>query len=137
MRRSAAISETELLVLKALWKRGPATVRELDELLRRQGRDWAYNTVLTLLQRLAAKGYVRADKESPAHVFHAAVSREEHLRHRLRDLVDTVCEGAATPLVRAMVEGRRLSRREIADLRELVDRLDGRPAARRRERKEG
>jgi predicted transcriptional regulator len=119
-----AVSETELAVLKALWRRGAATVRELDGDLRRDGRRWAYNTVLTLLQRLQAKGYVRSDKSAPAHVYSPAVTREEHLRLRLRELADAVCEGAATPLVRAMVDGGRFSQEEIAELRDLIERLD-------------
>lgn len=122
------ISEAELAVLKALWKRSSGTVREIDALLRRQGREWAYNTVLTLLQRLQAKGYVRSDKRAPAHIFHPAVSREQLLRLRLRELADKVCEGAATPLVRALVEGHRFSPKEIAELRRLIERLDRKKA---------
>jgi len=127
------ISETELVVLKALWERGPSTVRDLDGALRAGGYRWAYNTVLTLLQRLRAKGYVRSETSSPAHIFSAAVTRDEHLRDRLRDLSDKVCGGTATPLVRAMVEGRRFSREEISELRDLIERLDPR-GSRRKER---
>jgi BlaI family penicillinase repressor len=130
------ISETELAVLKALWSVGSGTVRDLDPVLRREGRDWAYNTVLTLLQRLQAKGFVKSDKRALAHVFSPAVSREQLLRRRLRDLVDDVCEGTATPLVRALVEGQRFSSKEIEELRELVDKLSEKPAAPRGKKKE-
>ena len=131
-----SVSETELLVLKTLWKCGGGTVRELDRSLRREGRRWAYNTILTLLQRLLAKGYVRSDRGAVAHVYYPLVTREEHLRRRLWDLADQVCEGTATPLVRAMVEGGRFSREEIAELRELVERLDARGGAARKGREE-
>jgi predicted transcriptional regulator len=111
-------------VLKALWEHGPATVRDLGGVLRRQGRRWAYNTVLTLLQRLEAKGYVAADKRGVAHVFRAAVSRDRLLRRRLRDLADELCEGTATPLVQALVEGRRFTAEEIEHFRRLLDDLE-------------
>src|SRR5262245_13958165 len=82
------ISETELEVIKVLWEEGPATVRDVNAVLRRQGRRWAYTTVLTLLQRLETKGYARSDKSGLAHVFTAAVSRDRLLRQRLKDLAN-------------------------------------------------
>ena len=49
------LSESEREVLRVLWDRGPATVREINAELTRRGRRWAYTTVATLLQRLTAK----------------------------------------------------------------------------------
>jgi BlaI family transcriptional regulator, penicillinase repressor len=121
--RRPAISETELEVLKALWEHGPGTVRQLDVVLRRQGRRWAYNTVLTLLQRLQAKEYVASDKSGMAHVFRALVSREELLQRRLKDLADQFCEGTASPLVLALVEGHSFTTEEITQFRRLLDQL--------------
>ena len=118
------VSETELDVLKVLWEFGPGTVRELDQRLREQDHNWAYTTVLTLLQRLAVKGYVTSDKTDVAHVFHAAVTREGLLRLRLKDLANQLCEGTATPLVQALVESQPLSPDEIQYFRELLDRLE-------------
>jgi predicted transcriptional regulator len=123
--RRLAVSDTELEVLKVLWEQGPGTVRELDAVLRRQGRSWAYNTVLTLLQRLESKGYVRADKRGVAHVFRPILSRDEMLREHLRDLANQLCEGTPAPLVLALVEGHRFTAEEIAQFRELLNRLEG------------
>ena len=123
--RWAPISETELDVLKVLWEQGPATVRAVNAVLRRQGRRWAYTTALTLLQRLEAKGYVASDKSALAHVFRANVSRDRLLRRRLRDLASQLCEGTATPLVQALVEGHRFTAEEIDHFRRLLDQLEG------------
>jgi len=121
--RRPAVSDTELDVLKALWEQGPITVREANAVLRQRGRRWAYTTVLTLLQRLEAKGYVRSDKSETAHVFEASVSRDKLLKLRLRELADDLCKGTATPLVLALVEGHRFTTEEIAQFRELLDEL--------------
>jgi BlaI family transcriptional regulator, penicillinase repressor len=119
-----SISETELDILKVLWEHGPGTVREVNALLRRQGRRWAYTTVLTLLQRLEAKGVVTSDKSGVAHVFRPAVTRQKLLRQRLKDLANQLCEGTATPLVQALVEGQRFTADEISHFRQLLDDLE-------------
>ena len=123
--RRSSITETELDVLKALWENGPGTVRVINDQLRRQGRRWAYTTVLTLLQRLEAKGYVISDKSGMAHIFRPAVTRDKLLRQRLKDLANQLCEGTATPLVLALVEGQRFTAEEISQFRQLLDQLEG------------
>jgi BlaI family transcriptional regulator, penicillinase repressor len=122
--RRPPISETEMDVLKVLWEHGAATVRQVNTVLRRRGRRYAYTTVLTLLQRLQAKGHVASDRGGVAHVFSAAVSREGLLRRRLAELADDLCDGTATPLVQALVEGGRLSADDIERLRRLLDQYD-------------
>ena len=117
------IGQTELEVLKVLWEHGPCTVREVHAHLGRADR--AYNTVLTHLQRLQAKGYVSSDKRGLAHVFRAAVSRERMLKRRLKDLANQLCEGTATPLLLALVEGGRFTAAEIERFRQLLDELEG------------
>ena len=52
------LSEAEREVLKVLWDRGPASVRQIKDVLTERGRTWAYTTVATLLQRLQSKQYV-------------------------------------------------------------------------------
>jgi predicted transcriptional regulator len=119
-----SISNTELDVLKVIWEHGPGMVRDINARLRKGGRRWAYTTVLTLLQRLEAKGYVASDKTGLAHVFRAAVSRDRLLRQRLKDLANQLCEGAPAPLVLALVENQRFSASEIEQFRKLLDQLD-------------
>lgn len=121
--KQTPVSETELEVLKVLWDIGSGTVREINEVLKLRKRRWAYTTVLTLLTRLQAKGYVEAEKSAVAHVFRASVSREELLRQRLSGLAEELCEGTATPLVHALVQGHRFSSEEIEGFRRLLDEL--------------
>jgi BlaI family transcriptional regulator, penicillinase repressor len=122
--RHVPVSESELEVLKTLWEVGPGTVRALLAALRQRGRRWAYTTVQTLLQRLEAKGYVACDRSVPAHVFRAAVSRDDLVSRRLRDLADQLCGGTASPLLLALVEDAQLSSEDVRQLRRLLDRLD-------------
>jgi len=118
------IGQIELEVLKVLWEHGPCTVREVHAFLQGQ-EDRAYNTVLTHLQRLEAKGYVTSARSGVANVYRAAVSRERLLKQRLKDLANQLCEGTATPLVLALVEGSRFTPEEIGHFRRLLDELEG------------
>jgi BlaI family penicillinase repressor len=119
-----SVSDAELEVLKVLWSLGPATVRDVAAALRRQRRRLAYNTVLTLLSRLREKGFVEADRRDTAHVFRAAVSRDELVGSSLSQLADRICDGTASPLLLALVRDPRLSSADIAHLRKLLDELE-------------
>ena len=118
------VSATELEVLKVLWEHGPGTVRDVLENLGQRKKIWAYTTVLTLLQRLREKGHVRAAKRRRAHVFRAAVSRDELVGRRLQDLAKELCDGASTPIVQALVEEGRFSKKEVKELRRMLAELD-------------
>jgi BlaI family penicillinase repressor len=122
--RGSTISEAELEVLKVLWEHDSGTVRAINTTLQRQGRRWAYTTVQTLLQRLESKGHVQSDKNGPAHVYRAAVSREDLLSRRLRELADQFCDGTSSPLLLALVGDSRLTADEIKQLRQLLDQLE-------------
>jgi predicted transcriptional regulator len=123
MPRRLPVSDSELEVLKVLWTGGPATVRDVAAAFRKRRRTLAYNTVLTLLSRLRDKGYVTADRRDTAHLFRAAVTREELLGSSLAALADRLCDGTASPLVLALVRGQRFSADEIAHFRQLLDDL--------------
>jgi len=113
-------SEAELSVLKSLWSDGPGSPSQLQERLAEQGTDWAYTTVQTLLHRLHKKGYVARTKEGVAQIYRAAVDRERFLAERMGELADSVCDGAASPLVHSLVRSNRLSKDDIARLRRLL-----------------
>ena len=125
MPRRSPVSDAELEVLKVLWAAGPATVRDVGAALRKRRRRLAYNTVLTLLSRLRDKGYVAADRRDTAHLFRAVVTRDEMLGSTLTALADRVCDGTASPLVHALVRGKRFSASEIEQFRKLLDDLEG------------
>jgi len=134
--RHPRLSETELEVLKGLWELGTATVRELNEHFERQGRRWAYTTMLTLLTRLEAKGCAESESAGVAHVYRPTVSRDDLVSRQLTDLADDLCDGAASPLVKALVAGHRFSAEELAHFRRLLDEAGERPPPKGRRKKQ-
>ena len=123
-RTSQDVTEAELAVLRRLWERGPATIRQLVEDVYGQDGTSAYATVQKLLDRLEAKGFVARDRSGAVHVFRAAVERDELIGRRLRAVADTLCGGSLTPLLTHLVQGRRLSDQQRQALRALVEQLD-------------
>jgi len=124
MKRSLKdLSETELAILKVVWGKPGATIREVADALYPGGDVAHYATAQSLLDRLEEKGYVRRDRAGRVHTFTAAVSREELVGIRLRDLAQKLCEGSLTPLLTQLVRGARLSEREESELRDLVREL--------------
>ena len=118
------VTEAELTVLKALWERGWAKIRELTDDLYPNGGTSHYATVQKLLDRLAGKGYVEQRKEGRANAFRATVARDELISHRLQATADSLCEGSLTPLLSQLVGSAQLSSDDVSTLRELVDRWD-------------
>jgi len=123
-RSRKVVPDAELSVLKVLWERGSATIREITALLYPGGETSHYATVQKLLERLQGRKYVARRLQGRAYVFSARIAREDLIRERLRDAADKLCEGAFTPLLTQLVDARKLSTEEISTLRELVDRLD-------------
>ncbi len=127
MANQKRLSVAEREVLGVLWEHGPATIREINEVLKAGGRQWAYTTVATLLQRLGVKRYAAALPSAAPRVFRALVSRDELLKHRLKDAAEELCDGRAAPLVLALVQGNRFSADELTRLRRLLDEAAGSP----------
>jgi predicted transcriptional regulator len=118
------VTEAELAVLQVLWDDGEATIRRLTDVLYPAGGAAQYATVQKLLDRLEAKGYVGRRRTGAAHLFSAAVPRDELIGRRLQDVAEKLCGGSLTPLLTHLVRTRRLSARERQELRDLIDELD-------------
>ncbi len=121
---AVTISESEREVMKVLWDCESATVREIRERLKMAGRRWAHTTINTLLSRLEQKHCVKCDRSGFAHVFAAAVSRDELMQQRLTRLADDFCDGTRVPLMLALVDGQNFSDDEIEQFRDLIDQLE-------------
>lgn len=122
------ITEAELAVLEALWERGPATIRQLTDVLYPDGAAAQYATVQKLLERLESKEGVRRNRKSPVHLFSAVLDREQLIGRRLRAMADQLCGGSLTPLLTHLVATTRLSPRQRQELRTLIEDLEPRKA---------
>src|SRR5262245_18775444 len=100
------LPDAELAVLQQLWEQGPATIRQLSDVLYPQGIDAHYATVQKLLERLEAKGCVDRDRSVHAHIFRATIDRDEIIGRRLQAIAEKLCGGSLTPLLTNLVRSK-------------------------------
>ena len=118
------ITESELAVLRILWDRETATIRQLTDVLYPQGEAAQYATVQKLLDRMEAKGYVRRDRTMFVHVFRSVLDRDELIGRRLRSLAEMLCDGSLTPLLTHLARANDLTDEDRLALRAIVDEPD-------------
>ncbi|WP_337175836.1 BlaI/MecI/CopY family transcriptional regulator [Paludisphaera sp.] len=129
-KRPPTIPDSELDVLKVLWQRGQATVREALETLKAAGREWSYATVATLLDRLETKGLVESDRRELAFVYRPTISSQEVRQKRVDSLVDKLYEGEPGLLVLHLLKSHPLDPSQASQVREILDQMTDRKAPR-------
>lgn len=103
-----------------LWSIGPATVREVYEVIRRR-RTAQYSTVLKFMQIMAAKGLVHRDEKQRAHVYEPAKPREWTQRQLAGDLLERAFSGSAKALLVGALSARKATKEELAEMRKLLE----------------
>lgn len=123
-REAQDVTEAELAVLQLLWDRGRASTRQLADVLYPGGGQAQYATVQKQLERLEIKGFVHRDRSLFVHVFSPAVSRDELIGRRLKQVADKLCGGSLAPILSHLVRAKGLTDAERRKLRELIDAPD-------------
>jgi predicted transcriptional regulator len=118
------LTEAELELMAILWKRGEGTVNDVIEQLAK-GRAQAYTTISTILRILEQKGFLTTRKEGRGHVYIPRVKKEDYESRTVRDVVDRVFEGAPVALARQLLQTSELSGDELAELRRMIEKLEG------------
>ena len=112
------ISDSELEVMRVLWRAGDALpVTEIRETLQ-QSRGWEATTVKTLVSRLVTKGVLRQEKRSVFY-YSPLISEAEYNDWATHDLISRVYHGSARDLVAALVRSDGLTQSDIDELRDL------------------
>lgn len=107
----------ELAVMSVLWRLGSATVTEVRDALE---EDLAYTSVLSALQTLEEKGFVRHEAEGRAYRYFASVEAEKAGGSALARVRDAIFHGSAERMFAQFVADKKLSRKELEKMRELI-----------------
>ena len=117
--RTATLTEQELEIMKIVWEREQATVRDVYETLLER-RKVAYTTVMTMMKILEQKGHLKKCADDKAHVYTPTKPKTAVIRNMVRDFVERVFNGSAEPLVMHLVEESHLSDKEIAEIERML-----------------
>jgi len=117
-----SITDTELAVLKFLWDHGSATAKEIVVRLYPRCTASDVGTVHSMLQRLESKKFIHRDRSAHAHSFSAAVSQSEMAGLQLEEMANKLSDGSVSPFLTHLVEGDRLSRKDLDELHKLLKR---------------
>ena len=117
-------TDAELSILGVLWKLGASTVRQVHEAIpvaQRRG----YTTTLKLMQIMAEKGLVDRDESSRSHVYTAETTRDRTESQLVSDLIRKAFDGSAARLAMRAMSERAATPDEIAQMRRMLDELEG------------
>jgi BlaI family penicillinase repressor len=114
------ISDAEWVVMKVIWPRKVATAKEVVQALEGE-RAWKPKTIHTLLSRLVQKGALRAERTTREYLFKPAVTASECRLAASRSFLERVFDGEITPFLACFLEGGKLSRKEIQELKRILE----------------
>ena len=113
------LTDQELEIMKIVWARDAATVRDVyEELLKR--RKIAYTTVMTMMGILEQKGHLKKSADERAYVYTPSQPQREVVGSMVHDFLKRVFNGSAKPLLIQLVEDKKLSTAELDEIRKLL-----------------
>ncbi len=110
-------SPAELDILSALWRLGPATVREVHDAL---GKDIGYTTTLKQMQLMHEKGLLVRSERFRSHVYEPGIPREQTQQQIAGDMLARVFDRSAKSLVMGALAAQPASREELAEIRKML-----------------
>jgi BlaI family transcriptional regulator, penicillinase repressor len=105
--------------MKVVWRLGEATVRDVYEDLRNR-RTIAYTTVMTTMKTMEARGNLKKRTEGRTFVYAPAIPEKRMLHRIVGDFIDRVFHGSTEPLLAHLVEERRLSEKDLEEIRRMI-----------------
>jgi BlaI family penicillinase repressor len=117
--RSATLTPQELEIMKIVWQKREAKVRDVYETLLER-RKVAYTTVMTMMRILEEKGYLRKRRQEKAYVYCPTRPEGVVMRSMVREFINRVFNGSAQPLLVHLLKDRRLTEEEIEELARLI-----------------
>jgi predicted transcriptional regulator len=115
-----ALGAQELAMMKVVWRLKDVSVREVYETLRER-RPVAYTTVMTMMNTLEGKGYLKKELDGRAFRYRPAVPERRVVTRMVKEFVERVFDGSTAPLLAHLVASTELSDEEREELRRLID----------------
>jgi BlaI family transcriptional regulator, penicillinase repressor len=118
--KNPTLTPQELEIMKVVWERENATVRDVYEALL-ENRKIAYTTVMTMMKIMETKGYLRRTRQDRAFLYRPTRPKSQVVSGMLREFVDRVFNGAAEPLVVQLVKEKRLKEKDLQKIIRMIE----------------
>lgn len=114
------LTEAEWAIMKVVWENEPCAAGTVQEALEKS-RDWAYSTVKTTMDRMTSKGLLEITRIRNLQLFSSKVSQEDAKKGEFRKMLKRAFDGALTPMMQFLIEEDGLSKDELSQLRQIVN----------------
>jgi BlaI family transcriptional regulator, penicillinase repressor len=121
--KTMAISDAESVVMEVLWREHPLSADEVVSVLA-ETTDWQEPTVKTLLNRLLKKSAISAARDGRRYLYRPLLKREDYIHAESKSLLDRLFDGRVAPLVAHFSERRKLTRKDLDELKLLIKELE-------------
>lgn len=113
------LTAAEWTIINSVWENEPCTAPDIQQKLE-QKTGWTYSTVRTFLDRMAAKGLLKAKKERNLTLYSSAITRAQAQRGELLYALKNAFNGALTPMLQCLIETSDLNSSELAEIESLI-----------------
>ena len=121
MKHAPGITETEWEIMRIVWGKNPIAASDIIERLAREDASWHPKTVRTLLARLVRKKALGYEAQGRAYVYKPLVTEKQCVAAETESFLDRVFGGALTPMLAHFVRQQKLSKKDLAELRALLE----------------
>ncbi len=122
-KKNQSIGELELEVLKVIWQEEPCSVQAVTALIQKR-RKCARTTILTVMQRLFDKGYLKRKKNCNVYEYSSVRGRKKVMSGLIGQFLDKVLDGSPGSFVSYLAESNRLTEKQIAALEDIVEEIE-------------
>jgi BlaI family transcriptional regulator, penicillinase repressor len=120
--KHTTLTPQELEIMKLVWQRQSATVRDIYEALL-EHRKIAYTTVMTMMKILETKGYLKKRRQDRAFIYRSAHTKNQVIGSMLREFINRVFNGSAEPLLVHLVKTRHIREKDLQKMARMIEEI--------------
>ena len=116
-------TETELEILKILWRQGPSSVKAVNQELN-QKKITGYTTTLKIMQIMHAKDLVTRDESQRQHIYHAAIAENQVKQGFIKKMMKNLYAGSASQMVMQILGSGSASAKELEEIKNFITKIE-------------
>ena len=123
-KQEVELTGSEWTIIKAVWEKEPCTAPAIQEALFKE-TEWTYSTVRTFMDRMVAKGILKAEKDGKLTLYRSAITRAQARRGELMYALKHAFDGALAPMVQCLLDAKSVSAHELGEIKKLIAEHEG------------